>query len=202
MTAQGEAKYRKLARNIFLASDHLLSRSRSMFRESYKRFYFNEIQYIILQPTAGWHVRSVLLLVLLAACASALAGDDGTTIGTVGVLIAGIGLGMNLMVGPSCRVIMRTALGTQRLYGATTVRRAKKIIHRLNEEITKVQGPLPLQAEATRAPATANTSASNPAAQSMFAGEALGDLASTAANGATVAPGVVPDISASEAGNE
>jgi hypothetical protein len=158
MSVQGEVSYHKLTGKIFLAGDHLLNRSRSMFTESYRRFYFNEIQYIIIQRTAGWHVRSVLLLVPLTVSVLAAVASHGLLTSTiVAALILGWGLGMNLMAGPSCRVIIRTPLGTQRLYGATTVRRAWKIIQRLSKEITKVQGPL--QVEQAAAAPTSNTAA-------------------------------------------
>jgi len=193
MSDGGDIKYVKLTRHAFVASDHLLSRSRSMFTESYKRFYFNEIQYIILQRTSGWHVRTILLLVLLAISmlpvlpllisGSVVLSFESVAWGLIGVTLAVIGLVINLIVGPGCQVIMRTPVGTQRLYGATTMRRARKIIDRLNEEITKVQGPLQVEQVAA-----ANGAAAAPAPD-------------TAANGAAVAPGAVgaPDVTPADA---
>jgi hypothetical protein len=197
MTPQGEAKYRKLRRGIFLGSDHLLLCARNMFTESYRRLYFNEIQCVLLRRTGRRLAISLFwapLLLIAVIWILADLGDGSFPPSAPGgfVLLALLcipvaGITINILLGPTCRVHIRTPIATRWFAGRE--RKVRKIIELLCEQITKVQGPLQLeQIAATQAQATPSASAQNFASQSTFAGEVLRDMASAATNGEPAAP--------------
>jgi len=140
-------KYERLSRNCYLGPDHLLLCARSFFTEQYRRLYFNDIQCVVLQRTGAWHWYTVLFALPLAiVLLIGFSGGFDHSASAVTLLIFLVpllgGLVVNLVLGPSCRVSIRTAVGTQWAQGREP--KSRKIVQRLAAEVTQVQGPMPL----------------------------------------------------------
>ncbi len=140
---------------IYRAADHLLSVTAQGFSESYRRFYYRDIQAIIVHRTifgkvftgifAGLLGITALFWILLFMTPGSL--DIGYVI-TNSILTAffGIPLLINFWLGPTCRCYVKTAVQTERLYAVGRVRTAQKFLARLR--------PLILEAQAVAPPAT------------------------------------------------
>ena len=127
----GLAVYAKL----YQGADHYLQVSSTGFTESYKRFYFRDIQAIILERKRGrlwWSLLFALLVYLFAAAAtvsSYLAAAFHWT--TASVFF--IALVVNWALGPACACYIRTAVQTERLRTLTRLRTGRAFIRRTAE---------------------------------------------------------------------
>lgn len=147
--------------NLWLGRDHLLCVETEGYTESYKRFYFRDIQAITLHKTPRlWVIGSVTgllagLFTLIALTVSAI--EARWVFGILAGLCA-LPFLLNFLYGPTCACRLRTAVQTEDLPSMGRVRRARKVIARLRPLIAGAQGqinaeeiPLRLQ-ELTRAP--------------------------------------------------
>src|SRR6266404_2890795 len=158
--ASGLAWYHRL----WLATDHLLAVRTVWFTEEYKRFYFRDIQAILIAKTTTWKTWNLLLgvaagLVLLVAVLSSSGLSLALLLGLGGLLF--VLFLVNLLQGPTCICQIRTAVQTERLPTLRRLRTARKVIARLKPIIAEAQGPLApeqLQPKPAVAPlASANT---------------------------------------------
>jgi hypothetical protein len=129
---------------LYLGPDHLLQVTSTGFTESYKRFYFHNIQSVIWQHSIVWHIWSAIW----AGLAAMFAGIALVAGGDAQIWLLGIGLFWilmllaNLMIGPSCRCYLTTAVQTQKLPSMKRVRRTRKFLDRLRPLIAQAQGEL------------------------------------------------------------
>jgi hypothetical protein len=159
---------------LWLGQDHVLVVSNQGYTESYKRFYFTQVQGLILRQTSWGKVGTVLLGILLTGMIACLI--PGLILGwhlsinwITGCLAALFGLLIlvNLVKGPTCVCTIHTAVQSQRLHALNRLRRAVPALHRLRAEIERVQGPLdltqvtPSMLERIPSPAPGRTSARN-----------------------------------------
>lgn len=142
---------------LYMGPDHLLQISTAAFNERYKRFYFRDIQAILLVRTQNW-VWWIAALGGLGALFLfiALLVDDvvATWVLSVsgGLVIAGaLASGIR---GPSCKCYIRTAVQTERVPSLNRIRRADKVLTILRPLIDAVQGPISASAQATPAVAS------------------------------------------------
>ena len=65
--------------SLWVGKDHLLCIDTNGYTETYKRFYFRDIQAVILRKTVEWHIMSVILSVIIGGFAlfALLAGNAG-----------------------------------------------------------------------------------------------------------------------------
>ncbi len=136
---------------LYRGNDHLLQVSSVTFSESYKRFYFRDIQAFIVVRTKDWIV-VIGLLLMLALLLTGLAVGVGDSVGSV-VLgsFAALLLILALVVGlqgPSCRCHVRTAVQTEKLPSLNRLRRAEKILAELTPLIAAAQEAMPTMAAA------------------------------------------------------
>jgi hypothetical protein len=134
---------------LYRGADHLLQVSSVTFSESYKRFYFRDIQAFIVIRTNDW-LAVIGLFLLLALLLTGLAMGVGDSAGSV-VLggCAGLMLVLALIVGvrgPSCRCHVRTAVQTEKLPSLNRLRRAEKILAELTPLIAAAQEAMPTMA--------------------------------------------------------
>jgi hypothetical protein len=143
--------YTRLYRGV----DHLLQISSVTFTESYKRFYFRDIQAFIVVRTHTWFLFiALLLLVALILTGSALGVGDSVgsiILGGLAALFLILGLVVALR-GPSCRCYVRTAVQTETLPSLNLIRRVDKVLAELKPLLDAAQGPMPAM-EATTPPA-------------------------------------------------
>ena len=150
--------------NLWLGPDHLLCVETEGYTESYKRFYFRDIQAITLRKTARMGVIATvtgLLAGLFSFVALAVAAIEAKWVFGILAGICAIPFLLNLLYGPSCACRLQTAVQTEDMPSMGRVRRARKVIARLRPLIAGAQGqitaeeiPLRFQ-ELTTAPATA-----------------------------------------------
>ncbi len=137
-----------LRSSLWLSADHLLRLDSSGFTETYKRFYYRDIQAMIVRQTNHWKTLGLLcvaiagIITLLAILArvggSAIAAWIYGVLATCFVLVAIV----TLAGGPSCTCQIRTAVQTEDLPPLNTVRRAQKALDRLRPLIVAAQGEL------------------------------------------------------------
>ena len=163
-----ELRYRRLTRararsvfsvafrarmSLWLGPDHLLSVDSSGYSETYKRFYFKDIQAITLYRTKRlqwWNVTVgffalvfIIAVVLLAPGPSApwTANDiAGASVlgGIIGLLV--LLLSINLISGPTCKTFLRTAVQIEALPSLCRVRKTRRILAKIRPLILAAQG--------------------------------------------------------------
>jgi hypothetical protein len=133
---------------LWLGADYLLAVESTGFREQYKRFYFRDIQAIIMRQTARRIVWSVVLAVLVVVAALPLLTLAGSSrplltlswcIVPTLFLIAFLG---HLALGPTCNCYVQMPLALHELPSLRRSRHAKKVLAELHPRVRRVQGAL------------------------------------------------------------
>ena len=138
--------------NLYQASDHLLQVSASGFTESYRRFYFRDIQSMVVRKSTHgkvWNAVWASIFGLLAAIAFGSGGAAGAVCGAVAGIFL-LALAFNIARGPTCVCQVRTAVQTRTLPSLNRLRRASKVIARLKPIIEAAQDALPREEIASR----------------------------------------------------
>ena len=131
--------------SLWLAKDHILCIDTTGFTESYKRFYYKDIQAFFVRRTQSWVVLAISLAVIgVFFGLVAVFGGNAPIAWTFGTLAGVFFLGaiIDLAYGPSCACHLRTAVQTEELVSITRVRRAQKVLRRLEPLIAEAQGRL------------------------------------------------------------
>ena len=131
---------------LWLASDHILQVRSSLVSEDYRRFYFKDIQAFVIRSTNRrkyLNITFVIALVLLLMLFSLLY-EGNSLVGFVAIftLIFGLPLLVNVLLGPTCDVSIRTAVQEEALPSLCRVRRARRVIDRIRPQIHTEQGNL------------------------------------------------------------
>lgn len=148
---------------LYLASDHLLLVGMSAWNESYRRFFFRDIQALVIRKTQwGLFTAAMWLLGFFAFAGIALGiGDD---IGAVIFwFVAGsmiVGLVVDLSRGPACTCYIKTAVQTTKLGPLKRVRAAQRFLIQLQPLIAAAQAEPTPAASATPSEAASTPSAS------------------------------------------
>jgi len=132
---------------LYEGPDHLLQVTATGYSESYKRFFYRDIQALIIRRTRWFHLFAAVLgaLTLLIALPAALSFANNREAAVVLFFVAGIFLALLIghwLLGPTCVCEIQTAVQTERLFGLSRVRRAQKFLRRLKPLIDAAQGPL------------------------------------------------------------
>jgi hypothetical protein len=159
--------YRRLPgarRNLFRkdtlwrAADHLLSVESYRFSEEYKRYYFKDIQAIVIRQTsaAGVLSRSLTLLAMAGLAAILYARRDSLWV-TIPAALLLLGFSILKLRGPKCVCHVITAVSMDRipaLYRLKTAEKTLRIVQPLIEEAQREPAPPPAveQARAEQAP--------------------------------------------------
>ncbi len=159
--------------------DHLLSVTSTMASESYKRFYYQDIQAVVSRKTIKGKVTNVLfglVCLVLFVLGRQIGMDDGGGVfigfGVMGVCIFVI----HLILGPTCEVYLRTAVQKEKLPALNRLGKARKCLNRLKPIIEAAQGSISrdeLQAHVARrkrTPGPREKSPSPPAGGGVVAG--------------------------------
>jgi hypothetical protein len=132
---------------LWLGEDHLLAIDTSGYTETYKRFYFRDIQAFVLRQSRHWIVWGVVFGVLASAFGLfAIVNPIGEALarwilGCVAAVFL-MALLLDLAAGPSCVCHVRTAVQTEELPSLNRLRRARRVLHRLRPLIVAAQGQL------------------------------------------------------------
>lgn len=155
---------------LYEGPDHLLLVTSTGWSESYKRFFYRDIQALVIRRTRWFEGIAAALgaLTLLVALPATLAFAGNPDAGIVLFVIAGILLALligHFLLGPTCVCEIQTAVQTERLAGLRRARRARKFLRRLKPLIEAAQGPLSpeqLSAQLSEAWRAAEFEASHP----------------------------------------
>ena len=132
---------------LWLASDHLLAMDYSVASESYRRFYFRDIEAFVLRRTSGrenWNW-FYLVMGLLTAGPFVLGwftnGEGGLLVAAVCIAVFwAFWMLINTVRGPTCQTHIRTAVQLEQLPSLGRLRVAEKVLARLQPLIVAAQG--------------------------------------------------------------
>jgi hypothetical protein len=131
---------------LWLGDDHLLLVTRQGYTETYKRFYFRDIQAVIIRKTnkavmfnAIWAIATFIF----ALWALAVQNLPGRVTLWIIAGIFGLCLLVNLLGGPSCETQIKTAVQTEQLPAWHRLRTARKGLARLRPLLLQAQGEIP-----------------------------------------------------------
>ena len=133
---------------VWMARDHLLLISRTGYTETYKRFYFRDIQAVIIRKTATAFVWNIVLMIL--ALASILLGVVLSSVAarivwaSVGGFFVVLAL-LNLWRGATCVTHIKTAVQTERLGAWNRMRATRNGMAMIRPRLLEAQGELPRQ---------------------------------------------------------
>ena len=134
--------------SLWLAKDHLLCIDTSGYSEVYKRFFFRDIQALLIRQTHRWTIIALILGALGAVFTSitivALRSGEAPLAWVMGSMAAVfvLGLAVNLLKGRSCECHIRTAVQTEHLPSLDRLRRARKVLAVLKPLIAQAQGQI------------------------------------------------------------
>lgn len=127
--------------SLWLGADHLLAVHIEGYTERYQRFAYRDIQALILRRTP-WYVAvaAVEASLLVPALLTSLfaTGAVRPVAGVVASFLAVI-LIIHLVLGPTCRCYLQTAVKTEKLTGLNRVRKARRVLAALQTRVTQAQ---------------------------------------------------------------
>jgi hypothetical protein len=138
---------------LWMARDHLLLISRTGYTETYKRFYFRDIQAVIIRKTATALVLNIVLIILalpffwLAASATDRPPQiywERLAWASIGGFFLFLAL-LSFWRGSSCITHIKTAVQTERLAAWHRMRAARKGMEMIRPRLLEAQGELPPQ---------------------------------------------------------
>ena len=139
--------------SLWLGADHLLFVQSSGWTETYKRFYFRDLQAIsILKTRRGriWNIvlgilTGLMILVILSTLPSGTWTDSdvagGVTLGIITAVFL-IFLLLNIFRGKTCKVVFRTAVQAEEIPSLSRVRLTHKVLGKIRPLIAAAQGAL------------------------------------------------------------
>lgn len=143
--------------NLFLGPDHLLKTQLSGWVEKYKRFYYVDIQAVVIERTRVYDlvlvvtgmvlvVGILLYLPLMTSAVSSSRDPEALAFGFGAFVLFGVlPFTLNLFMGPTCRVVLRTAVHEEALPSLTRIRAARKAIALLTPRIEAAQKDLEIE---------------------------------------------------------
>lgn len=148
--------------SLWLGPDHLLKVERSTSRETYKRFFYRDIQSIFVEQSS--RLRSltalngliVLFVLILVALISQVSSGGAIFCGGFAVPFV-IGLMMNLALGSTCEVVLVTAVGSERLSSLSRLSRTVGAVQQITVEVERAQGALEFAQLVSRWPEPVST---------------------------------------------
>jgi hypothetical protein len=150
--------------SYWLARDHLLVVEVANYTERYRRFYFRDLQAVIIQQSNYRFLVNVIvgLLAILILVGFLLAMSSGGMNATALMILAVIELTpltlllINQLRGPTCSVHLRTAVQTQKLANLTRWAKADQLVAELTPLVQSAQtAPATEAVSGSAAPGTA-----------------------------------------------
>lgn len=132
--------------SLWLGEDHLLQVESAFFTETYKRFFFRDIQAIAIRRTDRRMLWNVILGMSLGLSALIIltqaSGPPMITWSCVVFIVFGIPLLLNNLFGPTCACQIRTAVQTENLPSLVRVRSARRVLNKIRPLIAATQGEM------------------------------------------------------------
>jgi hypothetical protein len=143
--------------SLWLGDDHLLLVETTGYSETYKRFFFRDIQVLTIRKTKtrlAWNFILGTLLAFSGLIVTASAEDWGSNatiiVASIVFVLFGIPLLLNNFFGPTCACEIRTAVQTESLPSLARVRKTQRIMNRIRPMIIAAQGQLTAEQIAVR----------------------------------------------------
>jgi hypothetical protein len=135
--------------SLWLGNDHLLQVEHDGFGETYKRFYFRDIQAFTMAESPRRAIWNAVLAIPLAGCligiiVSAATGPNWVIMPVwfIFTFVFGLPFLINNFRGAACTCEIRTAVQTEPLRSLSRVRQTQKVLARLRPLIAAAQGQL------------------------------------------------------------
>ena len=128
--------------SLWLGKDHLLKIDSNRFVETYKRFYFRDIQAITIRTTRRRQFWNIILLLLMLVCIGSLSGIFVRRFMLVTMLVLAVPMLVNNLLGTTCVTFLRTAVQVEELPSLSRVRRVHKVLQHIRPLIAGAQGEL------------------------------------------------------------
>lgn len=131
--------------NLWLGKDHLLCVETEAYTESYRRFYFRDIQAITLRKTNRMMILAIIfgaVVVCFGLLALTVDAPEGKWVLGIIAFVFALPLIVNFIYGPTCSCELRTAVQTEKIPSMSRVRRANKVLARIRPLIGEAQGQL------------------------------------------------------------
>lgn len=150
---------------LYLGEDHLLSVTTMGYSQEYKRFYFHDIQAIIIRRTIlgrtwslAWAGCALILTMLILNATETF--TQQLLGGILGICL--VGLAINTALGPTCVSHIRTAVQSERLPSLRRLRKTMLIVNRLQPLIATAQSTWPQPPASSASPSAAPEVEGNP----------------------------------------
>lgn len=139
------AKARKLhgVASLWFADDHILLVDKALVTETYKRYYYGDIQAVIIRLTAGAVVWGVVLAVALGVLLLLAVGRGFSLWRSVLAALAGAALAWHIIRGQSCDCYIVTAVSVWLLPALPRTKLARRFVEAISPDVAGVQGALP-----------------------------------------------------------
>jgi uncharacterized integral membrane protein len=135
--------------SLWTGPDHLLHLESRPGSESYRRFYYRDIEAILIRRTSHWAVWNAILATLMlvpGGCFAAIYFQEQEEGWLFAALVsAGVFLVLllvNALRGPSCRTHIRTAVQIDELPSLSRLSVARKVLARIRPLIDEAQGTI------------------------------------------------------------
>ncbi len=139
--------YRRV--RLWMGKDHLLSVDSNIYQERYQRYYYKDIQGIIIRKTARGKIFSGVVGALAALCFVQLlmvwVGSDPVWLWWLWGMASGVlmlFLLVNTALGPTCACHIQTPISTNELPSLHRLRTARKVRDRIRTLVEQEQGRL------------------------------------------------------------
>lgn len=134
--------------SLWLGKDHLLAAETTFFTETYRRFYFHDLQAVVIQENRARRDWTIILGVIAGLVAALfglilLASGLNPAAWTLFALLEApllLGLLFNGLRGPTCRCRLQTAVQAVELPSLRRLRKAERVIATLRPLIEQAQG--------------------------------------------------------------
>ena len=136
--------------SLWMGADHILLARTSLGSEEYRRFYFKDIQAIIVRETGRQtYLHITFIVLLLIVLAINLVGWNGSAFSIfvlgISLLLFSSPIVVNHLLGPCCEVQIRTAVQVEDLPSLSRVSRTARVLNRIRPRIEAAQGSLTLE---------------------------------------------------------
>jgi hypothetical protein len=150
--AQNRLKYIRLpgrlpipffTQSLWQGEDHLLWVETIFFKQQYKRFYYQDIQAIIMRRSNDHRIWTILWSIVASIFGLITMSVNGSPAFPGGMaLIFLVLVAINLGLGPTCTVRVQTAAQVQKITALRRVRTARKAMNQIRVLVEGAQGKL------------------------------------------------------------
>lgn len=160
----------------YLSGDCLLAAKQVLYAIEYRRFYLRDLESIVVWPNRLWLLRPIIPAVLLGALGAALWHWVNFTAGAISCGIGLAWVALELALGPTANARIRTTGATVDLPLVTRVRRAHKVLAKIDAAVRAARGAVAEQPTAPIGGRQQSQPSAMPSSETPPATTPIGDL--------------------------